>query len=44
MTSPRELRALALDCLLETDPLTKMAAIAAMRTAEIELVGEPLVS
>jgi uncharacterized ferritin-like protein (DUF455 family) len=30
MTSPRELRALALDCLLESDPDTKMAAIAAM--------------
>lgn len=33
MTSPRELRALALDCLLETDPFTKMAAIAAMRAS-----------
>jgi uncharacterized ferritin-like protein (DUF455 family) len=30
MNLPRELRALALDCLLETDPPTKMAAIAAM--------------
>jgi uncharacterized ferritin-like protein (DUF455 family) len=33
MISPRELRAFALDCLLESDPVTKMAAIAAMHAA-----------
>ena len=33
MTTPRELRALALDCLLEHDPVVKMAAIGAMRAS-----------